>query len=372
MIIVADQNIPLLDDFFSDVGKLVCLPGRQINPEHLREANILLVRSVTQVNEQLLKNSQVKFIGSCTIGMDHIDTDYLRDHGISWANAPGCNAGAVVQYVLSAIASIQPEWRNKTVGIIGCGNIGGRLLQCLVGLGVRCLCYDPFLSPENNPYLVSLPQVLAADIISCHTPLTYGGPNPTFHMLGKTELANLKPGTLLINSSRGAVIDNLALLEILKKQHIKVVLDVWENEPNINQQLLNMVDIATPHIAGYSLEGKEMGTFMVYQALSKFLARLPEKDPQSVLTQDKVFLAPCNIQYSATFEMKFNELLLACYDIKRDDEQLRLWKSMQSNLPKYFDELRKQYPPRREYMHFIVPDWAEQPPLKDWLSIIKG
>jgi erythronate-4-phosphate dehydrogenase len=372
MKIVVDENIPLVDEFFGDFGEITRLPGRKIKAEHLTDANILLVRSVTPVNEALLAQSPVQFVGSCTIGVDHLDTEFLKRRGITWANAPGCNANGVVQYVLSAMAAMQTDWRKKTVGIIGCGNTGGGLLKLLTKLGVRCLCYDPFVPPSSNIHLVSLKQVLAADIISCHTPLTKSGPFPTYHMLNHQVLSQLKPGTLLINCCRGAVIDSQALAESLSSQDLKVVLDVWEHEPNINSELLKKASLATPHIAGYSLEGKERGTLMVYQALHRFFGRIKQKDAQKIMNRDRVTLSLFTSWKTATTEQQFNDILLSCYNIRRDDKQLRSWDVGNKTLSQHFDQLRQHYPARREYSHFNFPDWSEQSPLKGWLAVIKS
>ena len=225
---------------------------------------MLLVRSVTRVDRTLLEGSAVAFVGSATIGTDHVDQAYLAEQGIRFAHAPGCNANAVVQYDLSVLSNLQPDWQSCTVGIVGCGNVGGRVYRTLKSLGVNCRVYDPFLSAEQIPDLVDFQSVLAADIICVHTPLTTEGPFPTEHLFNAEVLAGLGENTLLINAGRGAVIDNGALLEHLKSgSKLRVALDVWEPEPNINPGLLEQVLLATPHIAGYSREGKIRGTEML-------------------------------------------------------------------------------------------------------------
>lgn len=376
MNIVADQSIPLLKEFFGDIGPVLPLPGREIKTEHLADASVLLVRSVTRVNAALLANTPVQFVGSCTAGVDHLDTDYLNRRGIAWANAPGCNAGAVVQYVLSAMAAVAPEWLSRRIAIIGCGNIGRRLLNCLIKLGVRCVAYDPLLSSTSHPCLVPLKQALRADIISCHTPLTRSGPFPTYHMLGAAELAQLRGGSVLINSARGSLIDQRALLQRLEHQDIKVVLDVWENEPAINSELLEQVAIATAHIAGYSLEGRERGTLMVYQALSDFLGgaghQVRQKAGFSLLNQDKVYLSLNKPLPPITVEQQFNEILLVSYNIERDWQQLCNWRTEQGSIGDHFEQLRRHYPVRREYQNIRYPQWADEPPLSKWLSTLQS
>lgn len=377
MKIVADQNIPLAKEFFSEIGEITSLPGRDITSDDIDGADILLVRSVTNVNRELLSsNSSVKFIGSCTIGVDHLDTEFLSKANITWANAPGCNANAVVQYVLTAMAIAQPKWLEKTIGIIGCGNVGQRLYKCLTALGVKCICYDPFLSAATNSSLVDLNDLLArADIISCHVPLTSNGEYPSLHMLGKKELATIKNNALLINSGRGAVIDTVALSQeidarVLKDEKLKVVLDVWENEPIVDHSLLNKIILGTPHIAGYSIEGREQGTFMIYQALCRFLKQPLSLHAQSLLTTNKI-----SVDTNSVFDQKalndktknidsFNRLLLFCYDINRDHQALY-------NVDN-FDVLRKNYPARREYSHFVLPEDINNSQILQWFDAIKS
>ncbi len=363
MRIVADQNIPLAQELFSEFGEVISLPGREITSQDIKQVDILLVRSVTKVGKHLLEgNSTIKFVGSCTIGIDHIDTDYLSEVGIAWANAPGCNANAVVQYVLSAMALATPDWLTKTIGIIGCGNVGGRLYQCLSALGVNCIAYDPLVNDadkKNTINFIELDTLLSqADIISCHVPLTTMGDYPSYHMLGAQELETIKDNTLLINSGRGAVIDNSALSQELDRRsknggHLSVVLDVWENEPIVNHKLLNKITVGSPHIAGYTIEGREQGTFMIYQALCRFLKQEPSANAHELLTNDTTSLNISSFVHSEKVggSIKdgeiFNQLLLSCYDIVRDHKALCKVDN--------FDGLRKNYPARREYKHFLLP-----------------
>ena len=369
MKIIIDQNIPLANPLFGDLGSLVPLPGRKITVDDCRDADILLVRSVTQVSEHLLKESTVRFVGTCTIGTDHLDIDYLNQRGITWANAPGCNAWAVVQYVLSAMAILQADWREKTIGIIGCGNIGGRLYRSLKKLGVACYCYDPLLSSDKQEDLVDFATVLSADIITCHTPLTQSGQFPSYHLLGAAELAALCPNTVLINSSRGPVIDNSALLVELDKRPLKVALDVWENEPHINEALLRKVALATPHIAGYSLEGKERGSWMIYQALCDFLSIPISENKLTLLNHEQSLLS---VEGPAQLDsVQLNQLLLASYDIRIDDGHLRQFDCYGDNrLGEHFDDLRKTYPSRREYSHFILPEGISSQVKNDFQILI--
>lgn len=267
--LVADQNMPLVEALFSHFFEVQLLPGREITAQSIEGAEVLLVRSVTPVNQSLLAGSSVRFVGSATAGTDHVDLDYLAKNHIQFAHAPGCNAHAVVQYVLSVLCCLKPQWQQCRVGIVGCGNVGGLLYRQLCALGVQCRVYDPFLDSADIPDLCSFEQVLDCEIISVHTPLTTSGPYPTHHMFDRQTLQQIKSTSLLINAGRGGVIDNIALLSLLKQRSgLQVALDVWESEPQIDTELLDLVAIATPHIAGYSYEGKIRGTQMLFDSLS--------------------------------------------------------------------------------------------------------
>ena len=283
MKIVADENIAYAKHFFAELGELVLMAGRSITTADVRDADVLLVRSVTLVNRALLAGSAVKFVGSCTIGTDHVDQNYLTEAGIHFAFAPGCNAQAVVEYVWAALQGLAVDVTAARVGVVGCGNVGGRLLRALHNKKVNAVGNDPFLSPADFP-LVDLDVVMQCDVICLHTPLTKTGTHPTFHLFDQSRINQLKAGAVLLNAGRGAVIDNAALLQRLEQQQdLQVVLDVWENEPAIDGNLLAQVAIGTPHIAGYSAEGKLRGTEMVYEALCAFLQQ-PQRVAPVALT----------------------------------------------------------------------------------------
>ncbi|MFT5118884.1 MAG: erythronate-4-phosphate dehydrogenase, partial [Kiritimatiellia bacterium] len=234
MKILGDSQLLLFDELFSGLGETSTYSGRELSAEQLSDVDVLITRSTLTVDENLLAHSKVKFVGTCTIGTDHFDTDFLDRQGIEWTNAAACNANAVVQYVLSAMAQLAPHWLHSTVGIIGCGNIGGRVYSRLKALGVNCRVYDPFLTVKDNPDLTSLNHVLQSDIITSHAPLTLTGDYPTRHLLDAQALDQLRSGTVLISAGRGAVIDNQALLRKLSiAKNIRVALDVWEGEPDI-------------------------------------------------------------------------------------------------------------------------------------------
>ena len=347
--IVADENIPGLDTWFADLGRISRLPGRNMTREQLAEADILLVRSVTPVDKSLLEGTPVRFVGSCTIGTDHLDTQWLEQQGIAWSAAPGCNANSVVEYVFCALAALDLDWRNRSFGIVGCGNVGGSLQRKLRALGIPCKIYDPWLT--GNPDAADLSAVLQQDVICLHAPLVKGGEHPSHHMIDGKALAAIKPGAVLISAGRGAVVDNAALLSLLQQSSpFTCVLDVWENEPEIDLDLLEKVDLGSPHIAGYSHDGKLAGTRLVREALDRAMSLAsPEVGTQSSESRQPV----------TTGENGFaaiRDLLLQMYDPRADDQRLRAAAKQAraggQSMALSFDQLRKQYPRRLEFSHY--------------------
>ncbi|PCJ93073.1 MAG: erythronate-4-phosphate dehydrogenase [Porticoccaceae bacterium] len=343
MKIVADENMPLVREMFSPYGEVETFVGRELSADHVSDADVLLVRSVTQVDKTLLEGSQVQFVGSATIGTDHVDQHYLQQQGIRFANAPGCNANGVVQYVLSVLFSLRTGWMEQTVGIVGCGNVGGRLYRTLQALGIDCRCYDPFLEKENNAHLVSFDDVLQSDILCLHTPLTSSGKHPTYHLLNEDVLTRLADNTLLINAGRGAVIDNQALLNLLPQRTWQVALDVWEQEPNITLPLLEQVNIGTPHIAGYSYDGKVNGTQMVFDAFCDWQGL---DVPESLLSrEDAIELASTSLSGA----------VLGTFDVTQEDRRMRdVLLASGADVSKEFDGLRKTCPKRLEFQHYQI------------------
>ena len=353
MRIVADENIPLLDEFFAGFGEIRRLPGRSIDAAAVADADLLLVRSVTQVDRALLDGSAVKFVGTCTIGTDHLDLDYFQQAGITWASAPGCNARGVVDYVLGSLLVLAEQQgvdlARRTYGVVGAGQVGSRLLKVLRGLGWRVLVCDPPRQADEGGDFVSLQQVLAeCDVISLHTPLERLGEHPTYHLFDHARLAALKPGSWLINASRGAVVDNQALRELLpQRSDLQVVLDVWEGEPQADVELAALCRIATPHIAGYSLDGKLRGTAQIYQALCQHLGVVPSVELQQLMPA--AWLSELTIDASADPAWALASICRAVYDPRRDDADFR--RSLQGDAltrRAAFDGLRKHYPMRRE------------------------
>ncbi|WP_313515299.1 4-phosphoerythronate dehydrogenase PdxB [Pseudomonas sp.] len=353
MRILADENIPLVDAFFGAIGPIRRQGGRGIDRAALGDSEILLVRSVTEVDRALLQGSAVRFVGTCTIGTDHLDLDYFREAGIAWASAPGCNARGVVDYVLGSLLALAEHHgvslRERCYGIVGAGQVGGRLLDVLRGLGWRVLVCDPPRQALEGGDYVDLETILReCDAISLHTPLTRDGAWPTHHLLGAEQLARLKPGAWLINAARGAVVDNAALREILQQRRdLDAVLDVWEGEPLADPQLADLCRLATPHIAGYSLDGKLRGTAQIYAAFCAWQG-VPAEVVLDELLPDP-WLAQLGLQADADPEWALATLCRAVYDPRRDDADFR--RSLHGDAQARraaFDALRKHYPLRRE------------------------
>jgi erythronate-4-phosphate dehydrogenase len=353
--IIADSNIASLDEFFNaqTLGKntqqtvnIIRVAGREIDAQLLaaHQPDVLLIRSVTPINESLLAdNRSVTFIGSATIGTDHVDQAYLSARNIHFANAAGSSKHSVAQYVLTAILTLRPEYWSKsiTLGIIGLGNIGNTLAQYATDLGWQVLGYDPLLPPSkfNN---ASFEQVLQSNVVSLHVPLTDKKTSdyPTYHMIDMAALQKMPTDTLLINSARGPVVEASALAADIERSHRQVVLDVFEHEPQVAESLLGKLAIATPHIAGYSLEGKLRGTQMIYDALCDELKITPSQSMHNLLP-DNLYLWS---------ELKANpDKLDRFYDIKQDDEQLRAKVANGQVNSHDFDQLRRDYHLRREW-----------------------
>jgi erythronate-4-phosphate dehydrogenase len=353
MRIVADENIPLLDAFFSGFGEIRRYPGRTLDRAAVADADILLVRSVTRVTRALLEGTPVRFVGTCTIGTDHLDLAYLNEAGIQWSSAPGCNARGVVDYVLGSLLTLAEiegaDLRQRTYGVVGAGQVGGRLIKVLRGLGWNVLVCDPPRQVAEGGDYVSLDEIVArCDVISLHTPLNKTGDLPTWHLFDRARLLDLKQGTWLINAARGPIVDNTALREVLlEREDLQAVLDVWEQEPLVDVELAELCVIGTPHIAGYSLDGRQRGTAQIYQALCAHLGQSPSIRLDDLLP--KPWLAHVTLDAATDPAWALNMLCRGVYDPRRDDADFRrslVGDSATQRLA--FDALRKHYPPRRE------------------------
>lgn len=355
MKIIADENMPLVEEIFSDIGEVHRVAGRSMCAADLIDAELLLVRSVTAVNEALLSGSQVKFVGTATIGTDHVDLAYLQQRGIGFSSAPGCNADAVVDYVLSTVFHLADQQGfdplKRTYGVVGVGNVGGRLAARLQAMGCRVLLNDPPRAAAGDAGFVDLDQLLAdADVICLHTPLTRDGMAPSYHLFTESRLSGLREGAVLINAGRGPVIDNAALQQVMaERQDLTIALDVWEHEPVVDSALAARVAIASPHIAGYSHDGKIRGTYMLYEAYCRYAGVVPARRLNDFLPPPAVRRVEVGADVTPL------ELMRMRYDPYRDDRALRA--TLHLEVPERaqaFDRLRKHYPQRREFSSLTV------------------
>lgn len=353
MLIVADENIPLLEAFFEGFGEIRRLAGRSIDRAAVQDADVLLVRSITRVDRALLEGSRVRFVGTCTIGTDHLDLGYFAEAGIHWSSAPGCNARGVVDYVLGSLLTLAElegvDLARRTYGVVGAGEVGGRLVKVLRGLGWEVLVCDPPRQAQEGGDYVSLDTIVqTCDVISLHTPLSKDGPLATWHLLDAERLARLKPGSWLVNASRGPVVHNAALRELLlERVDLQAVLDVWEGEPQVDLALAELCVLATPHIAGYSLDGRQRGTAQIYQAFCAWRG-VPEQVRLADLLP-RPWLAQVNLQAETDPAWALAMLCRGVYDPRRDDADFRRSLSdVTAEQRAGFDALRKHYPARRE------------------------
>ena len=351
--IIADHKIPFLQGALEDKADIIYLPGADIDAHAVMDADALIIRTRTHCNEALLKNSSVKFIATATIGYDHIDTSWCEQHGIAWTNAPGCNSSSVEQYMVSALletfTSFHSDPHNLTIGIIGVGNVGSKVAKVSETLGLKVLMNDPPRQrAEKNGGFCSIEEIIEqADIITFHVPLTKEGIDKTFHLANESFFNKLGKSIILINTSRGPVISQQALKKALTLKQVKAcILDVWEGEPSIDSEMSGLAFIGTPHIAGYSTDGKVNGTVMSVRAISKhFNLGMDEWYPAKIPLPDEPNLA-CDCTRKTELEI-LRELHLQTYDIKQDYYNLR------QNITK-FESLRGNYPLRREPSAFSV------------------
>lgn len=356
MLIVADENIPLLDEFFGDLGEVRRYPGRTLQSGQVQGADMLLVRSVSRIDAGLLGTTRPSFIGSATIGTDHVDLQWLAANGIPFAAAPGCNARAVAEYVVTALAGFADEsgrpLAGLRLGIVGCGHVGSQVLGLAGALGLQVAACDPLLPPGSRPagaVFMMLDELLAwADVVSLHVPLTRAGPASTWHLLDAGRLHRGR-WELLINTSRGAVVDNAALADCLRHGGVRrALLDVWEQEPRVPAGLLAACWRGTPHIAGYSNEGKWRGTAMLATAARRALGLSPGRSLDAVL--DACGDKPATVAWPGSLSV----LLDNCCPLSRDDAALRGAVTGGEVTAAAFDRLRRDYPGRREFMHYRV------------------
>ena len=359
MKILADQNIPCVADAFRDLGEITLMPGREIKREHLSDCQCLIIRTVTRVDATLLDDTPVEFVGTATIGTDHIDLDYLAKTNIGYSNAAGCNAESASEYVISGLFALAQrkdfDPLQLKAGIVGFGNVGSRLHQKLDTLGIECLVCDPPLQEAgtSSQSFVDLDTILReCNFISLHVPLTRTDKHPTFHLLDAEQLQRLAADCLLVNAARGEVVDNKALLDVLQRRDdLLVFLDTWENEPNLLRELLQWVDLATPHIAGYSVEGRLRGTQMVLDAACKHFGISTGWHMSQQFPPDQNLI----LQASDSTASAWHDLFYRHFDIWRDHEAFTAGSDLDTaSFARHFDALRRVYPDRLEYERFIV------------------
>ena len=357
--ILADENIPYVREAFATLGEVSTMPGRMMKREHLAKADILLVRSVTKVNAELLEGTPVRFVATATIGEDHIDKNYLAHHGIGFASAPGSNADSVADMVSGILVGfaeiLKFSLEGKSIGIVGVGNVGSRVEQRARALGMKCVLNDPPLANEiGGERFSSMEEIQVCDVITFHVPLTKEGRYKTKHMVDVEFLSKLSPETLIINTARGAVIDNKALCAAIRAGRPKyAALDVWEGEPRIDRDLLELTVFGSPHIAGYSFDGKVNGTEQIYHAVCAFLDKAPEWNPAPLLPAPD---CPA-VHLTSTLhpQFLFQQAIDVVYDFRRDDKALRGILSLTDDeAAAQFDRLRKEYPIRREFKNTLV------------------
>lgn len=363
MRVIADENMPLVAECLAG-HEVRRLPGRRLRREDLRDADALLVRSVTRVDAALVAGTPVRFVGSATIGTDHLDLPALAGLGIAVAAAPGCNARAVGEYVATALAGLAAEqgWApaQRVLGIVGLGNTGRAVAALAAVLGFRVLGCDPFAAPPGVER-VPLPELLArADIVSCHVPLVRGGDHPTYHLLDAAALARLPAQAIVINASRGEVVDGAALVAArAARPGLTAVLDVWEGEPRVPAAVLAAVRHGSPHVAGYSQEGKWRGTAMVCAALCDHFG-LPAPRALDDLLAGLPLPPPLAVPPGGTAAARLAAVLQQACPLPRDDAALRASLAL-PDPGAAFDALRRDYPPRREFTAHRVALAADDP-----------
>lgn len=353
MKIIIDDKIPYIQGALEPFAEVIYLPGSKTTPEVVKDADAIITRTRTNCNEKLLAGSTVKFIATATIGYDHIDTDYCEKSGIAWTNAPGCNSKSVEQYIASALMALAEKknfiLKEKTIGIVGVGNVGSKVARLCEVFGMHVMLNDPPRArTEGSTGFVELDEILEkADIITLHVPLNQDGEDKTYHLADESFFAKAKKQPILINSCRGEVTDTLSMKSAIKSGQISgLVIDCWENEPGIDLELLDLVDLATPHIAGYSKDGKANGTMMSVRALSKFFGLGIDHWKCSDIERP----ASADIFIDGTgknTQQVLAETIFSTYDIREDDKRLRA--SVDT-----FEKQRGDYPVRREFPAFNV------------------
>lgn len=350
MKIIVDRNIRGAESTFGRHGDLILMDGREIGNGDLRDADLLIIRTATQVNQELLDGTKVSFVGTTSIGTDHLDIDWLEQAGIAWSNAPGCNADSAAQYTLAmawlACDRLGRSLKGLRVGIIGRGNVGSRSHRLFAAMGAEVVANDPPLADAGQQNLVSQDEALDSDIVCLHTPLTRDGLYPSWRMIGQAQLARMPRGALLINTGRGDVIEGSALQAALERKQLHAALDVWPGEPLFEAELLEATTVATPHVAGYSNDGKTNGTRIVYEAFCRWAGIEPHTPGKRNDGLKKTVVAGYD---------GINQALdAACFVAFHDSALRRLASLTRSERAKGFDRLRRDYPSRRDFHGWTI------------------
>lgn len=373
MKIVCDNKIPFLRGVLEPYADVVYLAGKQTTPADVKDADAIITRTRTICNSSLLEGAKVKVIATATIGFDHIDTSWVESHGIVWRNAPGCNSWSVKQYISSVLCRLAKrhslDLSTLTLGVVGVGNVGSKVARAAKALGMKVLlCDPPRARKEGQDGFVDLDEIVAgSDIITLHVPLSKEGPDATYHLFDAQRLSTLRPEQFLFNSSRGPVVDNVALKASLLSRSIRgAVLDVWEGEPDLDPELVRLLEFSTPHIAGYSADGKANGTTASVRTVAEILD-LPLKTwkaegipgpEQPSTVQGLEFTLDAT---GKTLQQALSEAVLHTYDVKEDSDRLR------ANLG-LFETLRGDYPVRREPSAYTIDLIGGTPELRYALS----
>lgn len=361
---VVAETVFLGREAFETLGDVEVIADRQIRPEHLEDADALVIRSKTKVTPELLEGSSVRFIGTATAGTEHIDFQTLEKSGIGWCAAPGCNADSVAEYIMAALLSLSIELEGRILGIIGAGQVGGRVAKCAQALGLKVLLNDPPRAARQGKESFQCLETLLAesDIVTLHVPLVTEKPWPTPNMADCRFFEQMNRGAVFINSSRGQVLDHDALLHAIDNGIIsKAVLDVWNPEPDLRADVLNAVTLGTPHIAGHSLEGKLNGTVQVYREACHFFEAEPVWNPIPLLPSLELPELQIDSRGKTDNEV-LADVIKAAYDIETDRLTV-------DDIPQ-FDKLRANYRIRREFRNTTVSINEKRPVLTKKLRTI--
>ncbi|MHC4870600.1 MAG: 4-phosphoerythronate dehydrogenase [Planctomycetota bacterium] len=372
--IAADENIPFVREACRGFGNVSAMKGREMSSDTIKDADCLLVRSVTRVNEELLAGSKVKFVGTATIGIDHIDCNFLGKNNIAFTSAPGSNANSVAQYITSALLNLESrhslDLQSMTLGIVGVGNVGKLVEKKARALGMNIILNDPPREEmEGKEGFSDLAYLLTnSDVVTTHVPLEKESKYPTFKLADSEFFAQMKYGSFYINSSRGKVCDEASLLATLESGRIKdAVLDVWENEPEINAAIFDKISLGTPHIAGYSFDGKVNGTSMIVNRAREYFNIKDMWDAAPLLPVPEV--EKITINSNLDFKGSIRKAVLTVYDIKNDDSNMRkILTTPKEERAVLFDKLRKTYPRRREFFNTTLQANNISPELKNTLT----